>query len=244
MLKQSFIFLERISKKREQVIWRQNINNWNSFLDKKKILGISARTKPYYDRQIKKARKALLDGNSQFFASAFPSSEHWRTYAEFRDEALFLDIESNGSRITVIGMYDGYETRTMLGSFDRKLLQEEIGRHKIIVTFNGKTFDIPVIEKYFNIRIGIPHVDMVHVCRRAGIDGGLKHVEKKLNIKRDRILEHVRGHDAAELWRCWHATGDRDFLDMLVKYNEEDCINLKTIADKIIPELWKKTRHS
>jgi uncharacterized protein YprB with RNaseH-like and TPR domain len=242
MLRKSFIFLERINKKREQNIWRQDVDDWNSFLAEKKIIGISAKVKGYYDRQIKKAKRALLEENSAFFAEHLPSTEHWRTYLEFRDEALFIDIESDGKKITVIGMYDGCETRAMVGFFDRKILQDEISRHKIIVTFNGKTFDIPVLKKYFGIEFNTPHVDLVHVCRKVGLDGGLKEIEKKLGIKRSQILKHVRGHDAAELWRCWHATGDRDFLDMLIAYNEEDVINLKTIADKIIPRLWKETR--
>ena len=37
MIKNSFIFLEKIQNKRELSLWRDNILNWNDFLNQKKI---------------------------------------------------------------------------------------------------------------------------------------------------------------------------------------------------------------
>lgn len=244
MIKNSFIFLERINAKKEQNIWNQGIRNWNDFLKAEKINGISKISKKFYDRKIKEAKDHLLEQDPPYFSSIFPSAEHWRLYDEFKDEALFLDIESDSKKITLIGMFDGYETKSMLGFFDKKILEKEINKKKILVTFNGKSFDVPVLEKYFNIKIKIPHIDLVHVCRRIGLKGGLKAVEKELGISRRKILDPVKGHDAAELWRCFHATGDKDFLDMMIAYNEEDCINLKRIADYSVKKLWSQTSFS
>jgi len=244
MLRNSFIFLEKVSKKREQNIWNQNIKNWNNFQNEKKILGISKKTKPYYDRKIQKAKHALINNNSEFFAQLLPSSEHWRTYNDFKDEAVFLDIETGRrGEVTVIGLFNNFETKTMIRgiNLDKKILESELKKYKLLITFNGKTFDMPVLKKYFNIQLKIPHIDLLHVCRRINLDGGLKEIEKTLNIKRNKILKHVKGHDAAELWRCFNATGDQDFLDMLIAYNEEDCINLKTIAELAIKKLWNQT---
>jgi len=63
-----------------------------------------------------------------------------------------------------------------------------------------------------------------------------------MDIKRPKILNHVTGEDAAELWRCWKATGDREFFDMLLSYNEEDCVNLQRIADVTVPKLWNSLK--
>jgi len=241
MLRNSFIFLEKVSKKREQNIWNQNIKNWNDFINQSKVLGISAKAKHYYNKKIKQAKQALLDDNSEFFANNLKSSEHWRTYNDFKDNAVFLDIETGRrGEVTVIGLYDNYETKTMIRgiNLDKKTLEKELKKYKLLITFNGKTFDIPIIKKYFNISLDIPHIDLVHICRKLNLDGGLKNIEKILKIKRNKILKHVKGQDAAELWRCFHATGDKDFLDMLIAYNEEDCINLKRIADLTIKQLW------
>lgn len=88
----------------------------------------------------------------------------------------------------------------------------------------------------------MPHIDLRGVCSRVGLIGGLKAIEQQLNIKRPDSIRYVTGNDAAELWRCWKATGDRDFLDMLVTYNEEDIVNLKPIADFAIKKLWGQIR--
>ena len=37
MIENSFIFLERISKKKEQNIWQQGIKDWQDFLKCKKV---------------------------------------------------------------------------------------------------------------------------------------------------------------------------------------------------------------
>jgi hypothetical protein len=54
MIRNSFVFLEKVSKKKEQNIWQQGIKNWQDFLKTEKIKGISVKSKFYYDRRIKK----------------------------------------------------------------------------------------------------------------------------------------------------------------------------------------------
>ncbi len=241
MIKNSFILLERIGLRKEKAIWNQGIRNWNDFISAEKINGISKKAKQYYNAQLEKARQALISRDSSYFAALLKPSEHWRLYDEFSEDALFLDIESDKETITVIGMHDCNGTKSMVGIIDKKSFMQNLANCRLIVTFNGRAFDIPVLENYFGIKISHPHIDLFHLCRRIGLSGGLKEVETKLGIKRSKILEHVRGHDAAELWRCFHATGDRDFLDMLVAYNEEDCANLQLIAGKLIPIIKAKT---
>jgi len=43
-----------------------------------------------------KAREALYNFNSQYFLDILPQSENWRLYEFFKDEAVFLDIETTG----------------------------------------------------------------------------------------------------------------------------------------------------
>ena len=45
-------------------------------------------------------------------------SEQWRLYEFFKEECVYLDIETNGiaehAYITVIGLFDGYDTKLMI----------------------------------------------------------------------------------------------------------------------------------
>ncbi|MFC1753418.1 ribonuclease H-like domain-containing protein [Thermoproteota archaeon] len=247
MIRKSFIFLDRVGLRSEQNIWKQGIHDWDSFISSKGITGISSARKPYFERQINKARKELYNNNASYFTNVLPRGETWRLYDFFKDDAVFLDIETAHyyGDITVIGIYDGYDTKMMIKdvNLDKDIIKKELSKYKLIVTFNGSSFDLPVIERYFQgVVPDIPHIDLRHVCSKIGLTGGLKSIEKQLNIRRLDELKHVTGEDAAELWRTYKATGDEYYLDLLIKYNEEDIINLKPITEFAVKELWGKLR--
>ena len=244
MIRQSFILLEKVGKEGEKNIWGQGIDNWDLFLKTDKIKGLSKPTKLYYDRQLIRARSSLYNFNSSYFIDKLPQSEMWRLYEFFKDEAVFLDIETSGigryDTITVIGLFDGVNTKTMIRSInlDYNYLRRELRKYKIIVTYNGAAFDLPFIKKrHPGILPDIPHFDLKSACDRVGLTGGLKEIEKKMGIKRNQIIEKMHGGDAATLWRMHRATGDEYYLRLLVEYNEEDVINLKTIAEYVVQKL-------
>ena len=245
MIKESFIFLPKISERKERKIW-QHASTWNEFLDKKEIPGIAQKLKHGYDKILVAAREALIADDASYFARLVHSADQWRLYAHFKDDAVFLDIEtaSNYGNVTVVGLSDGRETKTLIAgsTLTKENLQEALKPYKLLVTFNGKSFDIPILQKYFNTQFNMPHIDLKHVCFSAGITGGLKLIEKQLGIQRAEQVKDVQGSDADLLWRKWRATGNQDFLDLLVQYNAEDCINLKTVAERVIPQLWKDVR--
>lgn len=239
MIRNSFIFLDKISHKTEQNIWKQGIREWNDFIEAEKIKGISKKRKKKFDLHLLEARQKLLQDDAEYLANLFPSNEHWRLYKQFKDETIFLDIEGN---VSVIGLFDGYETKTMVRgfNFDKRLLEKEISKYKMVVTFNGSSFDLPAIKRYFNFDFKIPHVDLRFVCQKIGLTGGLEHIERKLKIKRPKetFKDEI---DIAFLWRRWRMTGNRKYIELLVQYNEEDIVNLKPIAEHAIKKLWQTT---
>ncbi len=245
MLRNTFLFLPKVRAATEQKIWRQGISDWNEFIEARKVYGFSAVRKENAHRKIHEFKAELWNDNLNYLAKSLPGSEHWRLYDTFRDEAVFLDIETNGyyGGITVIGLYDGDDTKTFIRGYnlDRSLLEKELEKHKLVVTFNGSSFDLPVIERFFGLRVHKPHVDLRHVCARVGLTGGLKSIEKQVGIRRAEEVEGVSGSDAVYLWEQFKSTKDTDYLNTLVKYNEEDIVNLKPLADKAIKELWNKT---
>ena len=241
MIQNSFIFLDKINKKAEENLFKQGINTWTDFLNAKKIKGISKARKIFYDRKILEARKALYNFDSFYFTDKLPHSEAYLLYPFFKDQTVFLDIETSGVRkhddITMIGLFDGINTKIMIRgiNLDINFLKKELKNYKLIVTFNGSSFDLPFLKKrYPDLIPNIPHVDLKTVCQRSDLKGGLKQIEKKFNIKRNKIIEEMYNGDPFTLWRMYRATGDDYYLNLLVEYNEEDVINLKIIADKII----------
>lgn len=245
MLKNSFIVLPKVKHKKEQNIWQQNILDWNDFCDAKKVKGFSAVNKERADKHLKYAGIAARESDAKELARIFPNNEHWRLYDEFRDEAVFLDIETAGyyGSITVIGLYDGDETKTFVRGYnlDKKLFERELRKHKMVITFNGSSFDLPVIKRFFRTVVRVPHVDLRFVCQKIGLVGGLKSIEKQLGIKREEEVEGISGEDAAILWELFKTTRNPEHLKLLVKYNEEDIINLKPLADYAVRELWRRT---
>ena len=251
MITNSFILLERIGNKLEQNIWNNGIYDWDSFLKRNNISGLSIHRKLYYDRKILSARKALYNFDSGYFLDLLPQSEMWRLYEFFKEGAIFLDIETTGlsknnDDITVFGLYDGINTKIMIKgiNLDYDLLKKELQKYKLIVTFNGASFDLPFIEKrYPKLIPNVPNFDVKSLTNKLGLKGGLKNIEKLLGIKRSPIVDNFYGGDALALWRIYRATGDEYYLNLLVEYNEFDVINLKIVAEHCVKKMKEKIKN-
>lgn len=246
MIKSSFIFLPKIKAAKEEAIWNQGIKNWDDFLKADMIKGISKSAKKGYDFLINEARNALRNDDSSYFAKKLPSTETWRLYDYFKEDSVFLDIEtSNASKsnsyLTVVGLFNGIDTKIMVKdvNLDIAALRKELRNYKVMLTFNGSSFDLPyLIKAYPGLLPDIPHIDIRHLAKKAGMIGGLKEIEKKIGIKRDYIdVEKLFGGDPIKLWKMFRASGDKYYLELLVRYNEEDVINLKKIAEYAISRL-------
>src|SRR3989338_4237021 len=131
MIQNSFIFLEGIGRKTEKELWSNGIRNWENFINIERIGGITKGRKLFYDRRISEAKKALFNEDSSYFKDLLPHSENWRLYDFFREDAVFLDIETTGldryhDDITVFGLYDGLNSKTMIKgiNMDHNLLKK------------------------------------------------------------------------------------------------------------------------
>lgn len=237
MIRNTFIFLDKIGEAKEKQLWQQGVREWNDFLEKE----ITCVKKEKHEAQIKEAKTRLFLDDAEYFAKILPQKYHWRLWEHYKDEACFLDIETCGNLLTTIGMFNGTETKTMMfPNINKDALIKELEKYKIIVTYNGASFDIPFLEKYFGWKNQLPHIDLRGVCSKTGLTGGLKEIEKQLQIKRAKEVDGMTGMQAAALWEAYRKTGNKDYANLIVQYNEEDCINLKSIARTIIPQLWQK----
>lgn len=233
----SFIPVEGIGEQTERQLWRQGILEWDAF--EPSVLGGTRGDR--VARYIETAREHLATGDSAFFATTFPDRTHWRLYETFRSDACYLDIETTGldqqvHEVTVVSTHQGGETTTLVKDDDltRGRLREELEAASLLVTFNGKRFDVPFLEGAFDLSIDVPHLDLMYPCRRIGLTGGLKTIERTLEI--DRGEDDIGGRDAIRLWREYQR-GDGQSLAKLIDYNRDDTVNLVDVADEIVQRL-------
>ncbi len=173
-------------------------------------------------------------GDYRYFAQTLPSREHWRAAPHFTERMGFLDIETNGGLgaddITVIGVYDGDESRIYVKGRDLDRFAEDASRFAVWVTFFGGGFDIPLLRRRFpRLPFDQLHIDLCPTLRRLGFKGGLKHIENTLGIQRPPEVEGLGGWDAVRLWRQYRRHGDKDALRLLLAYNREDIENLSLL---------------
>jgi len=103
-----------------------------------------------------------------------------------------------------------------------------------IYTYNGRGFDIPFIYYCLGINLAelFEHHDLLLDCWKNNLYGGFKAVEIQLGIHRK--LTEISGYEAVRLWWRYVNDYDEDALTMLLEYNKEDVINLKTLKEKLL----------
>lgn len=236
MIKSTFILVPGVGKKTEEYLWENGILTWDDLRDEISLKGIGITKRRHIKTQIIAAKEALGKKNASFFARYLPQCEYWRLYKEFQDKTLFLDIETTGissyyNAITIIGTFDGKNIRIFVKDNNLNEIVEYLKNYEILVTFNGKLFDVPFIKENFpNIEIPPVHIDLRFLLRSIGISGPLKEVEKKLGIERESDVQGINGREAPVLWGRF-VRGDREALRKLVLYNIYDTVNLKELMD-------------
>jgi uncharacterized protein len=237
MITRCFTFLDGISNRKQDIILNQ-ASDWNGFLEVD-VKGISKLRKFFYNQKVREARQALLNDDVVFFNKYFKNKDLLHLYDYYEDETCFLDVEINRGRedLILVGVYDGFETKQFLKGYnlDKKTLFDYLSRFKVIVTYNGSSFDVPLLKKYFDSKLNFIHLDLKPLCLSVDLKGGLKEVEKQLGLNRD-LCYSVKPGDPCKIYRAFLVTGDRYYLDLLLNYNEEDCLSLKRIIEFIKKE--------
>ena len=233
----SFIGVDGVGEQTERSIWEQGVTHWDEF--EPSVLG--GKRGDRIDQFIHEGREYLDAADVAYFDRQFPSSEQWRLYETFSERACFFDIETTGlderrNRVTTVSLHQAGDTETLVAGDDLTAgnLRAAFADADLLVTFNGKRFDVPFLEANFDIDLQRPHLDLMYTCRKVGLSGGLKQVEQDVGIERAR--PNVSGRDAVRLWRE-HERGQDGSLETLISYNREDTVNLRTLADEVTTQL-------
>jgi uncharacterized protein len=231
MLTSTFIHVPGVGYTTERRIWQMGVPTWEHFVrshaDIELPEGKKALILPYAEESILRLRKR----DHAYFAGVLPAKEHWRAVSEFRGEIGYLDIETTGFNwndvITVIGLYDGYEMRHFVRGLNLDEFPSAVSGFKLLVTFFGSVFDLPVIRRSFTgLSLSQLHVDLCFLLKRLGLGGGLKSIETQLGLRRRSETEGLDGFDAVRLW-AEYLRGSQEALDLLLLYNKEDVMNME-----------------
>ena len=234
MLQNSFIQIPGIGPKKEKSIWNDGVLSWNDFINIKKKSGLNFYKSTYFS-QVETCLNKLAENDINYFYNTLPTSDKWRLFKEFQNHCLYLDIETNGGdfysgHITTIATYDGKKIKYYINGENLDDFIEHIYNYKILITYNGKSFDIPFIENYFNIELNHAQIDLRYLLSSLGYKGGLKSCEKQLGIFRS-ALDGVDGYFAIHLWNDYYYNGNRLALETLLAYNIEDTVNLEKLME-------------
>ncbi len=240
MLKHTFVHIPGVGRVTEHKLWENGIRNWEECLvalDTLRKPLFTARALQAVESHIENSQRSLSLGEATFFEEWLPAGEKWRMYPDFASKAVFLDIETTGlsswwNDITVIGIYDSQGPRVFLKGEDLEDFPEVIKNYSLLITYNGKQFDVPFLKaKFPGIRLPDTHLDLRFMLRRFGLSGGLKNVEKQLGIEREGPLQEIDGYMAVRLWKEY-LRGNAAALETLVRYNLEDVVGLKAVVEK------------
>lgn len=172
--------------------------------------------------------------------------------------AVFLDTETTGlsagsgtmAFLVGMGFFDG-DAFCLLQVFLRDpgderamvdLLEEMTPRFAAVVTFNGRSFDLPLLEARFVLArrpfllAAAPHLDLLGPARRLWRDSlpscALSALERAvLGVQRDQA--DVPSGDIPRIYRDYLATGDAREISRIFYHNQVDILSLVTLAVRL-----------
>ena len=174
---------------------------------------------------------------------------------------LFLDLETMGlfagQPLVVAGLASLDPNNTIVveqyvvRDFPDELallyeVNRQVGAHKVMVTYNGKSFDLPFLigrSAYYGIKLKPPgvHFDLLHFCRRAWrgeLEGcSLRSIEQSiLGICRETDLP---GELVPEFYYEYLCTGNAGFLKPIVDHNRQDVESLVNVFSELVTK-WSE----
>lgn len=213
-------------------MWADGVHSWQSVAEQSSG-SMSGKRREQLTRHCAESIEQLAAGNARYFGSRLPASETWRMFPDFENRVAYLDIETTGLSgdydcVTTIALYDGRDIYHYVRGENLDEFADRIASYKLLVTYNGKTFDVPFLRRHLGIPLPHAHIDLRYVLAGLGLTGGLKACERRLGFDRADLAD-IDGYFAVVLWNDYMRTGSRKTLDTLLAYNIADVVNLAGI---------------
>jgi hypothetical protein len=232
MLTNTFVHIQGIGVKTEQKLWESGFTDWSS-VAQGALRGFIPTRNGFLHAGIEESIKNLDANNPAYFGRRLQPGQAWRMFPEFRPSIAYVDIETTGldrgrDEITTIALYDGRSIRTYVQGENLNRFADDIQDYRILATYNGRSFDVPFMERYFKARLNHAQIDLRCILKSLGFSGGLKRCERQLGMDRGDLSE-VDGFLAVHLWDRYKRKGDVKALESLLAYNVQDTINLERL---------------
>ncbi len=229
MLRNTFVHIPQIGLHTERRLWELGLYTWQDLLTEENEIAMKFQ---HLHRHLALSEHKLRMQDAHFFANRLKADQQWRLFPEFRAVTAYLDIETTGlggpnDYITTISLYDGKKVYYYIHGKNLKEFKADIKKFKILVTYNGKCFDVPFIEREFGIKLKHVNLDLRYILRSLGFTGGLKSCEHQVGLGRGD-LEGINGYFAVLLWHDYLA-GNKKALETLLAYNMADTVNLEKL---------------
>jgi len=170
------------------------------------------------------------------------------------DEAVFLDTETTGlaggagtaAFLVGVGFVDGEHFRVrqyFMRDYHEEAallhaLAEDLGRFRSLVTFNGRMFDVPLLDARYRLNrvrfplAAAPHFDLLHPARRlwkARLEScRLQSLEVELlGLSRSG---DVPGEQIPQIYFDWVRRRDARALARVFEHNRQDIVSLAALA--------------
>ena len=218
----------------EDKLWNRGADSWISLPTCSHIdLSITYSKQQLIKNYIEDSLLQIENNNPKYFEKLLAPKEIWRIFPDFRKSVAYIDIETTGLNnyndyITTIALYDGKIIKYYVSGINIDEFEDDIEKYSVIISYNGKTFDVPWIERYFRTQINHAQIDLRYVLKSLGYTGGLKKIEKMLNVNREG-LEDIDGYFAVMLWKEYCENDNKKALETLLAYNIADAVNLERL---------------
>ncbi len=247
MLTETFIHVPGVGLAGERKLWDKGTTDWWKATAHSHGLFAAAGDGPL-EKTLRECLKELKCGQLEMTASLLDVNDHWRALCvsekgETRPlRWLALDIETTGfaaedDSVTCIGLCghatDFKPVALVAGELHwAKPLVKYLLESDILITFNGRNFDVPFLTRSLQRLAPIfpPfHLDLFPHFKKLEQRGGLKKIQKRLGFIREGALADVDGYAAVRLWRE-HQRGTSGAKETLVRYCLEDVVVLFDLA--------------
>ncbi len=230
MLRHTFCHLPGIAARTEQRLWCAGLTTWEDALAGS--VSASAAAPRLQAESLRESLRRHGLGDAAWFGSQLPAAQAWRLFSDFRGRCAYLDIETTGmssfADVTTIALYDGQSLRSYIRGHNLQDFARDIQAYQLLVTYNGKCFDLPVLRQGLGCRLDQAHIDLRYILAGLGLRGGLKACERQLGLSRPG-MEQLDGFAAVLLWQRYARSRDSRALETLLAYNAQDALHLEAL---------------
>lgn len=180
---------------------------------------------------------AKANDMTDWMVTHLPVGHRIRVLKEYWQQAMFYDIETDGtsssSSITCITTIRNGVTHSFWRGYNLAKFLSDWAKVKVLVSFNGKRFDTPMVCKAFGLTAIPAQIDLMDELAHYGYRGGLKNIEMSLGFQRNAD-SCKNGSDAIKLWDAYLRGHSKAALFALLKYNKEDVESLVFLAKTLL----------